>query len=439
MGIESKHPNYTKFEGKWARCRDTFRGEDDVKDKGEDYLPALKKQSNDSYKAYKMRSNYYNAVNRTVTGLVGAVMRIPPVIEGLNDDWIEDITSTGIGVKDFISGLLTEQLLMGRQGVLVDHNGERPYLTGYTTEQIVNWFEDQFVLSEQFRSINPDDPYESGYETQYRELLLDEGSYVVRIWRQGKDSEWSVVDEIQPSKRGIVLNEIPFIPMSLDGNNVEPEIPPLLSLVDMNLSHYRTSADLEHGRHFTALPTPYVTGVDTESELHIGAEAAWVLPDTASKAGYLEFSGQGLKALETAMADKRSMMASLGAQLLEGQKSGVEAAETVKIKQNSDHSVLSVVVQSVEDGINAALAKLVEWEGGGSPTVIINRDFSDVRLDPTEVTALMSAWQSGAISHETFLYNMKRGEIVPEGVSIEEERDRIDVQLGGVSDSINVE
>ena len=40
----------------------------------------------------------------------------------------------------------------------------------------------------------------------------------------------------------------------------------------------------------------------------------------------------------------------------------------------------------------------------------------------------MSAWQSGGISHETFLHNMKKGEILPNEISIEDERDRIDLQ-----------
>jgi len=39
----------------------------------------------------------------------------------------------------------------------------------------------------------------------------------------------------------------------------------------------------------------------------------------------------------------------------------------------------------------------------------------------------MGAWQSGGISHETFLWNMKRGEILPPDTSIEDEKSLIDV------------
>ena len=220
----------------------------------------------------------------------------------------------------------------------------------------------------------------------------------------------------------------------MDGFNLNPKAPPLLNLADVNLSHYRTSADLEHGRHFTALPTPYVTGVDVDSELSIGAESAWVLPDSASRAGYLEFSGSGLAALDTAMEQKRSMMASLGAQLLEGQKNGVEATETVKLRQNSEASVLMRTVKSVEEALSKSLNMMSEWEGGPEITVSLNTDFADSVIGSQDMVALMGLWQSGAISHESLLWNMKRGEVIPPDVSIEEERDRIDVQMGAMDD-----
>lgn len=430
--IDSKHPQYAEKEAQWGRCRHCYQGEDAVKGEGELYLPKLTKQSDDSYNAYRKRTSYYNAVKRTVEGLVGAVMRIDPLIEGVKDEWLEDVTGTGVTAKDFVSYMLAEQVLMGRQGVLVDHDGSRPYLAGYTTEQITNWLDDRIVLREEYRAVDPDDIYASEYKTQYRELVIEEGRYLVRVWRQAKNQVWEVVEEIVPGRRGEAFEDMPFVGISVDGMNLVPEVPPLLGLVDMNLSHYRTSADLEHGRHFTALPTPYVTGVDVDSELSIGAESAWVLPDAASKAGYLEFSGQGLKALDAAMEQKRSMMASLGAQLLEGQKNGVEASETLRLRQNSEMSVLMGAVKAVEGGLEQALNVMTGWEGGAEVSVTLNTDFADTKMIAQDMQALMQAWQSGAISHETFLWNMKRGEVLQAGIEIEEERDRIDMQTGGM-------
>ena len=153
------------------------------------------------------------------------------------------------------------------------------------------------------------------------------------------------------------------------------------------------------------------------------------MPDSSSKFGYLEFTGQGLQALEKAVEEKRSIMASLGASLLQTEKTGVESAEAVRLRQNSESSVLVGAVLSVQEGIAKALSIMAEWEGvSGDIEVELNTDFSDTKISSEDLTALMSAWQSGGISHETFLHNMKKGEILPNEISIEDERDRIDLQ-----------
>jgi hypothetical protein len=346
------------------------------------------------------------------------------------EEWLQDITGTGISLNDFISHMLSEQLLTGRQGVLIDRNEVRPYLTGYTTEQITNWLDDTIVLQETYRKVDPKDPYKSEYDIQYRELAIKDGVFVVSIWRKDKGG-WKIVDELFPTMRGDGLEGIPFVSISGDGFNLEPSMSSLLSLADMGLSLYRTSADLEHGRHFTALPTPYVTGIDGDSELTIGSGTAWILPDSSSKAGYLEFTGQGLKALETAMEEKRSFMASLGAQLLQSQKSGVEASDTVRLRQNAEASTLISTVKTVERAIESALQVMAEWDGiTGDISIKLNTDFVDTKINAQDMTSLMGAWQSGAISHDTFLFNMKRGEILDPETSIEDEKDRIDVQAG---------
>jgi len=430
MGIESKHPLYIETENKWTRVRDSFLGSDKIKSQGEVYLPKLSSQDKEQYASYVMRAMYVNAIKNTVQGLVGAVMRIDPVINAPDRilELADDITGTGVSLNDFISNMLSEQLLMGRQGILIDRTEDRAYLSGYTTEQITNWMDDTVVLKETYVAHDLNDYYSMNYEVQYRELMIDEdGKYLVRIWRE--TTGWDVWNEIYPTKVGQSLDTIPFVAISGNELNLNPTQPPLLSLVDINLSLYITSADLEHGRHFTALPTAVVTGIDDTNELRIGSGSAWILPDASSKFGYLEYTGQGLQALDKAVEEKRSLMASLGASLLQTQKTGVESADTLRLRQNSEASVLVGAVLSVQEGIAKALSIMAEWEGvSGDIEVSLNTDFSDSKISADDLTALMGAWQSGAISHETFLHNMKKGEVIPDDVSVEDEKDRIDMQ-----------
>ncbi len=62
MGIESKHPYYIKTEEQWQRIRDSYKGSDAIKQKGEHYLPQLSGQTDTEYQSYKMRGVYYNGI-----------------------------------------------------------------------------------------------------------------------------------------------------------------------------------------------------------------------------------------------------------------------------------------------------------------------------------------------------------------------------------------
>ena len=64
--------------------------------------------------------------------------------------------------------------------------------------------------------------------------------------------------------------------------------------------------------------------------------------------------------------------------------------------------------------------------------VELNRDFIDARLDPQEQSSLMLMLQSGAISYETYYYNLERGELTRPGITAEEEKALIDAQGGSV-------
>jgi hypothetical protein len=104
-----------------------------------------------------------------------------------------------------------------------------------------------------------------------------------------------LLSEVYPLMNGKPLDFIPFTFLSADDTTPEVDEPPLIDLVNMNLSHYRTCADLEHGAHFTGLPTPYVCGAQLENpndKLYIGSQSAWMLKSPDAKVGFLEFTAR---------------------------------------------------------------------------------------------------------------------------------------------------
>jgi hypothetical protein len=60
--------------------------------------------------------------------------------------------------------------------------------------------------------------------------------------------------------------------------------------------------------------------------------------------------------------------------------------------------------------------------------VKLNTDFETAHLDGHELSALVSAWQAGAISRDTLLHNLRQGEILPPGRSDQQEASLISTE-----------
>ncbi len=206
---------------------------------------------------------------------------------------------------------------------------------------------------------------------------------------------------------------------------------PLTDIIAVNLDHYRLNADYKHGLHFTALPTAWVSGFDKSSVLRIGSSTAWVAETPGATAGFLEFTGQGLTTFERAMDRDERLMAVLGSRMLEPQKRAVETADAIELRQSGENSVLSAISLSVSDSISHILRWVYWWnsteelpEAIGDNQVLaqLNLDFSARGMSSEEITAIVSAWQAGAISQESMFELLRRGEVLPAGRTNDEEK-----------------
>ncbi len=60
----------------------------------------------------------------------------------------------------------------------------------------------------------------------------------------------------------------------------------------------------------------------------------------------------------------------------------------------------------------------------------MNTDLAARAMSGDEITAVVTAWRSGAISRETMLERLKRGEVLPDGRSVDQERALIHGKAG---------
>jgi len=463
---QTQHHSYAGRMAMVKKCRDATEGEDAVHKAGDEYLPRLKDQTNDDYKAYVTRTPFFNATARTINGLVGMIFRKSPVIEvsASIESYLEDITLTNTPFNEFAEHCANEYLEVGGLGLLVEYpqvteqaitraqqeaQNLRPYVTEYKVESIINWRYGRVnnvvqpimvVLSE---SAVTYDEYEEIKVPQLRALWLENGIYLQRVYQKpdNKKDEWKQVGaDIIPLMNGKPLSFIPFVYFGeLDCDDIDP---PLYDLVNLNLSHYRTSADLEHGAHFTGLPTAVVSGYQhdpaKDEKLYIGSATAWIFPDPQAKASYLEFTGQGLGALASLKKEKEAGMAALGARMLAPEKTGVEASETLRLRHSGEGAVLSSVVNLINAGLTKVLHIFEMWSSAEpTATVALNRDFIEQGLTAQSLLALVQSWQAGALPKAELFNSLKQGEIIRQETTFEEYTAMLETELPQLGDALN--
>lgn len=448
MPVNTCHPEHTSVLGEWCVMRDVVKGQKQIQYRGEKYLSKLSDQTPEEYAAYKKRATFFNATGRVVDTMVGAVFRKDPVIKtpAKMEDILEDMTLSGVPFIAFAQDVVKECIEVNRAGVLVDYpttpvmEGDAPltvalaekmslrvYATKYTAEQIVNWRTVQVggktvlslvVLCEHVHEVSESDVFCLNIIEQYRVLKLENGVYIQEIHRPNRAAKatggFQLYATYIPKMNGNSMDFIPFVFFSSKGN--EPCIvdPLLYDLAVVNLAHYRNDADLEHGLHFTGLPTAVITGVtDTDATYSIGSGVAWTFSNKDAKATYLEFKGEGLKQLSDAKKDKEEQMAALGARMLSPDKNAVEAADTIAQKRQGENSSLGALANSVGRGLSLVLTFMAQWSAAtGEVSVKLNTDYSPVGMSPQTITALLQAVMTSNLSSQSFYEALVKGEVV---------------------------
>lgn len=454
MPVDTQHPDYTKYATVWRMMRDTIEGHRVINAAGQTYLPALTDQTIQEYKAYLKRAVFFNAVGRVSEALIGMVFRKQPTIEAeAIGEFVDDITGSGQPLASFAQEVFSEVVDVRRCGVLVDHPsneggpitlaqaaqmGLRPYLAMYKAEDIINWRIDVnnggdmltlVVLRE--RREDATDPFEVKYVEQYRVLRMVEGVYTQELW-QKNGKAFTMVSQITPTRNGQPLDFIPF--RFFGGTDGTCSVmPPLLEdLAYINIAHYRNSADLEHGLHYTGLPTAVITGVSANDNTYsIGSGNAWVFENPQAKATFLEFTGQGLGPLKEAIKDKEQQMAALGARMLSPEKLAAESADSISQRRTGEISTLAGLAQNTSRGLTVCLEWLRDWiPAQGDVKVSLNTEFVPKGMTAQDVTALLQAVTTGQISPQSFYESLVRAEVLNSGRTYEQERDLI-AEMGG--------
>lgn len=469
------HPEYQYWMYWWQMIRDSIIGEVEIKRKNERYLPKMEGMTKEEYEAYLSRAVFFNMTQRTLTGLLGTLFRRNPVIDSLPDVInTANISKQQQTLDQFVKEAAKEMISMGRYGVLLDmdEQGERPpYLSGYVTENIVDWTIEEIdgrytmteVILRELRLARPllnpisltpagqrppkvtkrDMKVFSQDTTVTRAARRWLASYRVcrleptdlsdpsspRIYRQyfhtsdkgDATPEGTPYAQFTPTWRGQPFTFIPFQFFGPYDNTPDIDKSPIIDIVTLNQSHYKTYAHLEHGRFYTALPV-YYTQVDQGQEnasYTVGPSVVWEV-GKGNKPGILEFNGQGLKTLEVACNTKEDQIAALGGRLVGTERvSAGESNNMLKMKEANETALLLNVSNVLDVGITALLRWMAQWqdvspEDAAKINFETNKDFLMNAAGAREFRAIQMMYEAGLIPVDVLYDYLRRAEVIPD-------------------------
>mgnify|MGYP003386216307 FL=1 len=447
----------------WQMIRDICAGERAVKDQGKLYLPQLEGMDDGEFQSYLERATFYPFTGRTASAMSGTIFRRKEQYENFPTgqlDKLADFTKDKQPFRIFAIYVAEEVIKMGRFGVLLDLPAvqttiPRPYVVGYTAENIIDWEYGEIdgrnelvrVVLREARHVkdtanlttNPGVTANAStiILPQYRQLRLTSTSadreYIQEVFFTDNSTHAAdlskaldprfLIQTIVPTNRGKTLDYIPFRIIGAAANTPTVEKPPLQDIARINVSHFRSYANLEHGRLFTGFPIYYVEapvgGGETDAEFELGASKVWVTPPGA-KPGLLEMNGQGLKFLVDALDQKESHAAALGGRLM-GIRSNasVESDNLLKISERNEQSILLKVTLSLDEAFTAVLRWWLSFqdvtkEVAAKASVEFDKDFLFDGLGAREFRAIQSMYMDGVLPIEIVYAALRKSEIIPD-------------------------
>jgi hypothetical protein len=447
----------------WQQTRDAVKGSVAIKEKRARYLPVPDGETGSEgatnlryaneehkgtgtlrYRNYIKRAVYTNFTGRTKNALVGAVFRKDPTIvvpAGL-EYLIDDATGDGLSLNQLAKDELSNLLEVGRAGFLVDYPQAdqglsvedvdlldlRASIVPYTAEQIINWKLDSYggrklltliVLEEDY----PDDDDEFGHEKkkQQRILRLSDEGYSQQIYRD----EMPYSEQFFPTKAdGSKWFEIPFVFCGSKNNDASIDDAPLADIAEVNLAHYRNSADYEESCFITGQPTLFITHSLSAEQfaeynpngIKLGSRAGHVLGETGA-ATLVQAEANNI--VREAMNSKLNEMVAIGARIVTDRGQN-ETAEGARIRFASENSVLGDVVNNLSEALFTCILWVGEFMGfDGDTEFYLNTEFYDKSLDPQLIMSMVTLLDREIIGEADIFDRLKSAGLIEPGRTLD--------------------
>lgn len=439
----------------------------------------LSAENTERYKAYVTRAVFYNVTFRTAHALVGQIFLRDPQIDVPTslEPVTLDANGEGVTINQTAKLASLHTLTLGRCGLHVDFSSTpggitaasaatgdyRPVVYEYAGHEIRNWRKAKrgsrmvytlIVVEEEYNI--EDDGFEVKTDMQLKVMRLVSPAaaqadlltrdperygdlwdnaiteaqsaatdiYMLEVWRAplggelvGSERAYTIAERYYPKQHnGKFLNEIPFKFIGSEQNDDTIDAPPFAAISEINLGHYRNSADYEESVFLVGQPTPVVSGVTQEwnenvfkGQMALGSRAVIPLP-AGGNAQLLQAAANGMA--KEALDQKERQMVALGAKLVE-QRAVQRTATEAEMESTADTSILADIADNVSAGMQWALQTCCLFTGDNSTNVsyILNKEFDLTKMPADARQQLLLEYEADMITFEEMRANLRRGGI----------------------------
>ena len=449
--------------------RDVMAGTLHLRDQGERYLPKFPKEHEKAYRARLNASVLFNATKKTRKAFAGMIFRKDPVIgDDVPDpiqEHMENVDLTGRDLASFLRDHWEDAEDDGHAYIFVDMDPPvegaespldeadlRPYWVGIRKQDVLGFTAGKVagrkvLTSLRYREsvVEEDGRWGEVEVHRIREYFLgvdpdnpDQLRVFFNVWELDRDKEypgesaedWAVVAGWEHSDAGgmMAISRIPITATYTGRTGFFESGPPLLDLALENIKHYQTDSDNQNLARTAKVQTLVFTGekADDIKSVAVGPGNAIVLEDPESDAKWIGADGSSFKDFAEDLRNIERRMAVMGLSMLMSESRAAETAESKRIDKTESDSQLAASAKDLQRAAGEALSFHAEWmdeEEGGH--VGINTDFETEPLDSATFKEFRELWAERGISWETLMEIARRGEALPDGFDLEEERERI--------------
>lgn len=436
--------NYTK--GDWDLITDLLGDTVAMLAAGTKWLPKHPKEMEEDYKIRLNASVLYNGFRRTIDDAIGRIFERQVLVNEDIDpevqEWMKNVDLTGRDINVFAQSVARDALAYGythiladyprRDGVITEFDrkqvGLRPFLSHRPALSVFNWQTKDVngieVLSRvSLRETAVVQDGEWGEKKSNRVRVYDlvpnatgGGDRVTFRLFEERDGEWPIINHGTLS-----VDRIPLVTIYAKHGGFMVADPPLNTLARLNLLHWKSYSDYQYYCHKTQVPTLGFFGFNPDDEILVGPNTAIKANSSDARIEYIETTGKGAEVGAGNLESLEARMRAMGAEL-RVRKPGNTTATQHLIENKESKSILGILAQELEIGLNRAITLMADFAGRGTEEaewIVVNKAFDEGFEGDAELAEWGKARDRGDISLKTYLEGLKERGMLPESHDID--------------------